>query len=53
MIFAWGDSDIDDAESVLHQRHEIGVVSADGYHSINTGKLTSAPYFAEQLGKLL
>ena len=53
VIFAWGDSDIDDAESVLHQRHEIGVVSADGYHSINTGKLTSAPYFAEQLGKLL
>jgi hypothetical protein len=53
VIFAWGNSNIDDEKSELHQRHEIGVLSADGYFSINTGKLTCAPYFAQQLGELL
>lgn len=53
VIFSWGESDIDDHQSELHQRHQIGIISADGYHSINTGKLTSAPYFADQLGVLL
>lgn len=53
VIFSWGDSDIDHADSELHQRYQIGVFSADGYYSINTGKLTSAPYFAQQLGDML
>ncbi|HET9394531.1 MAG TPA: FAD-dependent oxidoreductase [Nitrospiraceae bacterium] len=53
VIFAWGNSDIDDGGSELHQRHQIGITSAEGYYSINTGKLTSAPYFARQLLELL
>lgn len=53
VIFAWGSTDIDDDNSELHQRHEIGIAGADGYFSINTGKLTSAPYFARQLCELL
>jgi hypothetical protein len=53
VIFAWGNSDIDDGSSELHQRHEAGLVEADGYYSINTGKLTSAPYFAQRLAELL
>ena len=47
IIFAWGATDINDRESELHQRHEIGVHTHGRYHSINTGKLTMAPHFAE------
>ena len=43
-IFAWGDSDIGDPDSKLHDRYDIGVHSADGYHSVNTGKYTMVPY---------
>ena len=44
IIFAWGHSDIDEADSRLHTRHEIGIHSTGGYHSVNTGKYTMAPY---------
>lgn len=49
VIVAWGHSDIDDPASQLHQRHEIGVAEHDRYFSINTGKFTSAPLFADDL----
>jgi glycine/D-amino acid oxidase-like deaminating enzyme len=47
IILAWGQSDIYDPTSQLHQRYEIGVKSFGRYHSIDPGKLTLAPYFAE------
>jgi hypothetical protein len=47
-IFAWGRTDIDDPSSELHRRYEIGVYSQGGYHSIDPGKLTMAPFFAEE-----
>ena len=47
VIVAWGASDIDDRNSELHRRFEIGVTSVGRYHSVNPGKLTMAPYFAE------
>lgn len=46
IIFAWGQSDIDDPASELHRRCDIGVTSQGGYHSVDPGKLTTAPYFA-------
>jgi FAD dependent oxidoreductase len=46
-IVAWGSTDIDDHASELHRRHDIGVHSYGGYLSIDPGKLTMAPYFAE------
>ena len=46
VIFSWGDTDITDPDSALHRRDDTGVESADGYHSVNTGKLTTAPLFA-------
>jgi glycine/D-amino acid oxidase-like deaminating enzyme len=46
VIFSWGQTDITDPASVLHRRDDTGVQSADGYHSVNTGKLTTAPLFA-------
>lgn len=43
-IFAWGQTDVDDPASKLHDRYQIGVHSIDGYHSVNTGKYTLVPY---------
>jgi hypothetical protein len=45
-IVANGRSDVDDPASALHDRTQIGVTSRGGYHSVNTGKLTTAPLFA-------
>lgn len=47
IIFAWGETDIDDRGSELHERHAIGPVSRDRYHTVDTGKLTMAPLFGK------
>jgi len=47
VIVAWGETDIYDPDSELHRRFEIGVTSEGCFHSIDPGKLTMAPYFAE------
>jgi glycine/D-amino acid oxidase-like deaminating enzyme len=49
VIVSWGATDIDDPVSELHQRRDIGVHASDGYFSIDTGKLTCAPLFAQRL----
>jgi glycine/D-amino acid oxidase-like deaminating enzyme len=46
-IVAWGKTDIYDPQSELHRRFEIGVTSDGSFHSVDPGKLTMAPYFAE------
>jgi len=46
-IVAWGKTDIYDPESELHRRFEIGVTTDGSFHSVDPGKLTMAPYFAE------
>jgi glycine/D-amino acid oxidase-like deaminating enzyme len=46
VIIAWGRTDIDDPTSELHCRYDIGVTSRGGYHSVDPGKLSTAPYFA-------
>jgi hypothetical protein len=48
VIFAHGSTDIDDPMSGLHRRHEIGIFSTGRYHSVDPGKLTMVPYFAER-----
>ena len=48
VIVAWGQTDIDDPSSELHRRFEIGVTTVGRYHSVDPGKLTMAPYFAER-----
>ena len=45
-IVAYGHTDVDDRHSGLHDRTRVGVVSFDGYHSVDPGKLTTAPLFA-------
>lgn len=47
VIVAWGQTDIYDPASELHRRFEIGVTSEGRFHSVDPGKLTMAPYFAE------
>jgi len=49
VIFSWGETDITDPDSVLHTRSDVGVAAHDGYFSIDPGKLTCAPMFAEEL----
>jgi hypothetical protein len=46
IITARARTDIDDPESELHARSDIGVFSSGGYHSVDPGKFTLAPYFA-------
>ena len=46
VIVAQGKTDVDNENSELHKRTKIGVTSYDGYHSVDTGKLTTAPMFA-------
>jgi glycine/D-amino acid oxidase-like deaminating enzyme len=53
VIVAWGDSDIDHPSSELHRRHAIGVYDYDGYLSVDTGKLTTAPMFAARVADVL
>ncbi|MBL4702572.1 MAG: FAD-binding oxidoreductase [Phycisphaeraceae bacterium] len=48
VIVAYGSTDVNDPESGLHDRTCIGVFSSGGYHSVDPGKLTTAPYFAIQ-----
>jgi glycine/D-amino acid oxidase-like deaminating enzyme len=52
-IVAYGKTDVDDAASGLHHRTHVGVTSIDGYHSVDPGKLTTAPLFAEEVAKLV
>ncbi|HEX8168425.1 MAG TPA: FAD-dependent oxidoreductase [Beijerinckiaceae bacterium] len=47
VIVAWGQTDIYDPASELHRRYEIGVTSSGRFHSVDPGKLTMAPYFAD------
>lgn len=46
IIVAQGRTDVDNEDSELHKRAKIGVTSYGGYHSVSTGKLTTAPMFA-------
>jgi glycine/D-amino acid oxidase-like deaminating enzyme len=46
-IVAWGETDIDDRQSELHRRYDIGVSSKGRFHSVDPGKLTMAPFFAD------
>ena len=47
VIVAMGETDIYDPASELHRRFEIGVTSTGRFHSVDPGKLTMAPYFAD------
>ena len=52
-IFSWGDSSLDDPNSEVHRRCDTGIHRKEGYFSIDTGKFTNAPYYAERLRRLV
>jgi hypothetical protein len=43
VIFAWGNTGVDDHQSKLHDRYDVGVYSVRNYHTVNTGKYTLSP----------
>ena len=45
VIVSYGTTDVNDPKSGLHDRTRVGVTSCDGYHSVDPGKLTTAPLF--------
>lgn len=51
VVYARGTTDIHDPGSGLHERHAIGARSVDNYHSLDTGKYTTAPSFARRLAR--
>ena len=54
VIFSWGTGDVDQPDSLLHERFRIGPrLLEPGYLSIDTGKLTTAPLFAAQALEML
>ncbi len=53
VILAHGTTDIDDPESQLHQRSQIGPVAYDSYVTIDTGKYCTAPLFAIQAADMI
>ena len=48
-IVAWGATEIDDVNSELHARSQVGCSSEGRYHSIDTGKYSLAPMFASEV----
>lgn len=48
IIYALGNTGIEDRGSLLHQRSATGPRSLGRYHSVDTGKWTTAPWFARQ-----
>lgn len=50
-IYAPATSDVNNPTSALHQRTQVGIIQSGNYFSINPGKYTSAPYFANNLAK--
>ena len=53
VIFALGNTDVDNYESKLHTRYEVGIRTFDNYHSVNTGKYTLIPYLAVKVADRL
>ncbi len=53
VIFAWGQTDIDDPKSGLHERHAIGATFHKDWASMDTGKYCMAPYYALALARTL
>ncbi|EAR52123.1 hypothetical protein OG2516_18700 [Oceanicola granulosus HTCC2516] len=48
VIFSWGETDVSDPSGEIHQRHDIGPRTHDGYTSVDTGKWCMAPLFATE-----
>jgi hypothetical protein len=52
-IVAYGRTDVGDPASGLHDRTHVGVTSRNGYHSVDPGKLTTAPLFGVRAAQIV
>lgn len=52
-IMAQGTQDIDQSESGLHERHQIGVAQSESWVSVSTGKFCTAPVFGVEAAQTL
>ncbi|MFC1814296.1 FAD-dependent oxidoreductase [Thermodesulfobacteriota bacterium] len=53
IIVAKGHTDIDDPESLLHQRSAIGPIAYGTYVTVDTGKFCTAPLFAQEAADMI
>ncbi len=53
IIYALGTREVNDPQSGLHERYEVGPRSFGRYHTIDTGKYTVAPLFARRMADRL
>lgn len=53
VIYALGNTDVENRESKLHTRYQVGMTSYGNYHSVNTGKYTLIPWMALQIANQL
>ena len=53
VIAAWGETDIDDPASGLHERHEIGPKRHGSWVTLDTGKYCTAPLYAQRAADLV
>lgn len=53
IIIAQGATDIDDRHSGLHKRASFGIQEIDGWWSVDTGKLTTAPLIGERASAIV
>lgn len=51
IILAQGTTDIDDPRSLLHARSTVGPRTFGRYHTVDTGKWTTAPLFAREVAR--
>lgn len=51
VIYALGNTDVENLGSKLHTRHEVGLTSYNNYHSVNTGKYTLISWMAVQVAQ--
>lgn len=52
-IMALGSTDIDDVDSGLHERHEVGVAMDGTWLSLETGKFCTAPTFGVRAAEMI
>lgn len=51
-IYAPATTDVNNPKSLLHQRTQVGIIRKGNYFSLNPGKYTTAPFFAEELAEI-
>lgn len=52
-VVAWGNADVDQPDSELHERFDIGLTEAGNYHSVDTGKYCTSAAISDRVAARL